>query len=124
MPGKALEIGVDHRLRFVRADLEPSGQAPARDAVEDREVDRLGAPARVAVDLAEQLLRGAVVDVLALRKGIAQRIDIGHVRGQPQLDLAVVGGQDDIAGLCHEGMPDLTADFGADRNVLQIGFGR
>ena len=40
---EALEIAVDHRLRLVRRDLQPLGEAPARDAVEDREVDRLRA---------------------------------------------------------------------------------
>ena len=41
--GEALEIAVDDRLRLVGGDAEPAGEAPARNAVEDREVDRLGA---------------------------------------------------------------------------------
>ena len=89
--GEALEIAVDHRLRLVRGHAEPAGQAPARDAVEDREVDRLGLAARVAVDLAEQLLRGQAVDVVAVRERVLQLRHVGHVRGEPQLDLAVVG---------------------------------
>ncbi len=64
--GEALEIAGDRSPAPSSArDLQPRGEAPARDAVEDREVDRLGPAARVAVDLAEQLLRGHVVDVVA-----------------------------------------------------------
>ena len=52
--GKALEIAIDQRLCFVGRRAHAARQTPARDAVEDREIDRLGAPARVAVDLAEE----------------------------------------------------------------------
>ena len=38
--------------------VQPPGQPPARNAVEDGEVDRLGTAARFAVHLAEQFLRG------------------------------------------------------------------
>ena len=58
------------------------------------------------------------MDILALLKCFAQRADIGHVRGQPQLDLAIVRRQDDIAGFGDEGMTDLPADLGADRDIL------
>ena len=121
--GEALIIAADHVLRLVCADLQPPRQAPARNAVEDGEVDRLGASARVAIDLAEQLLGRGGVNVLAIGEGVAQRRHIGHMRRQPQLDLAIVGRQDDIAGLGDEGVADLPPDFGADRDILQIGIG-
>ena len=122
--GEALEIGVDHRLRLIRLDPQASAQAPARDAVEDREIDRLGASARIAIDLAEHLDRGAGVDVLALREGFLQTRHIGHMRCQPQLDLRIVGGKQDMARLGDEGLADLATDLGADRDVLQVGIGR
>ena len=121
---EALEIGVDHRLRLVGIDLQPLGQTPARDAVENGEVDRLGAGTGVALLTAKQFARGAIVDVLAGGKGLFQRRDIGNMRRQPELDLAIVGSQYDIAGRGHKGLPDLPPDFGADRNILQIGLGR
>ena len=65
--GEALEIAVDDRLAFVLRHAEPPGDAPRRAAVEDREVDRLGLVARVAVDPPEQLLGGQAVDVDAVR---------------------------------------------------------
>ncbi len=122
--GEALIIAADHVLRLVRADFQPAGQAPARNAVEDREIDRLGAAARVAIDLAEQFHGRAVMNILALFERVLERGHVGHVRGQTQFDLAIVRRQDDIAGFGDEGMADLPADLGADRDILQIGIGR
>ncbi len=124
MPGEPLEVAGDHRLCLVRLDLQPGREAPARDAVEDREVDGLCPAARVAIDLAEQLLRGRGMNVLAAQEGFAQLGNVGHMRREPQLDLAVVGGENDIARLGDEGVADLLAGVGADRDVLQVGVGR
>src|SRR5213076_968353 len=63
--GEAFEIAIDDRLAFLPRYAEPAGEPPGGDAVEDREIDRLGLAARVAVDGSEQLLGGNVVDVLA-----------------------------------------------------------
>jgi hypothetical protein len=89
--GEALEIAVDDRLAFLLRHAEPAGQAPRRNAVEDREIDRLGLVAGVAVDRAEQFLGGHVVDVGAGAERLLQLRHVGHVRGEPKLDLAVVG---------------------------------
>ncbi len=121
--GEPLEIAVDHRLRFVRRHVEATGQTPARNAVEDGEVDRLGAPACVAIDLAEQLLGGQAVDIVAVREGVAQCGHVRHMRGQPQLDLRIVGGDQDMAGLGDKRLAQLPPDLGADRNVLKVWFG-
>ncbi len=85
--GETLEIAVDHRLRLVRRYVEAAGEAPARNAIEDGEVDRLGAPARVAIDLAEQLFCGQAVDVVAIRECVAQGGNVRHMRGEAQFDL-------------------------------------
>ena len=74
--------------------------------------------------VAEQLLGGQVVDVVAVGEGLLQLRHVGHVRGEPQLDLAVVGAHQHMAGLGDEGVADLAADLGADRDVLQVGVGR
>src|SRR3546814_11651251 len=63
-PREPLEIARDQRLRLVGGDFEPAGEAPARNAVEDREIHRLSLAARVAVYLAEQFDRRRRVDVL------------------------------------------------------------
>src|SRR3546814_16111142 len=67
-PREAFEIARDQRLRLVGRNLEPAGEAPARNAVEDREIDRFRLAARVAVYLAEQFDRGRRVAVLPLRE--------------------------------------------------------
>jgi hypothetical protein len=46
------------------------------------------------------------------------------VGGEAKLDLAVVGREDDIAGLGDEGVADAAADLGSDRDVLEVGVGR
>jgi hypothetical protein len=64
------------------------------------------------------------VDVLALFERLPQGADIGHMRGQAQFDLRIVGAQQDMAGLGDERLADLAPDLGADRNVLQVGIVR
>ena len=63
------------------------------------------------------------MNILAGRERLLERRHIGHVGRQPQFDLAIVGRQDDMARLRDEGVADLPTDFGADRNILQIGIG-
>jgi hypothetical protein len=61
------------------------------DAVDDAEVDRLGAAADLARHVldrhAEHFRRRHGVDVEALAEGLLQRFDIGDGGQQPQLDL-------------------------------------
>ena len=64
------------------------------------------------------------MDILSGGKGLLERIDIGDMRRQPQLDLAIVGGEDDMPGRSNNGLPDLTSDLGPDWKILQIRFGR
>ena len=64
------------------------------------------------------------MNILAVGKGFLQCLHIGDMRGQPELDLAIVGGKNDVAGRGDKGLSYLPADLGTDRNILQIGFGR
>jgi hypothetical protein len=63
------------------------------------------------------------VNVLAVPEGVLQRVDIGDVSQQAQLDLGIVGRHDDIALIGGEGFADLAAFLGADRDVLQVRLG-
>ena len=92
--GKALVIAVDDRLAFVLRQAEPSSNAPGRASVEDGEVDRLGLVSSVAVDCAEKFFGSDRVNVFARPERFFQLGDVGHVRGEPKLDLAIVGGED------------------------------
>src|SRR3546814_4506712 len=46
------------------------------------------------------------------------------MRRQPQFDLAIVVGKDDMAGRGDESVADLAAGLGADRDILEVGIGR
>ena len=64
------------------------------------------------------------MDVLAALEGPQQDRVLGQGGHHPQLDLAVVGVQQDPAGLGHEGAADGPALLGAHRDVLQVGIVR
>ena len=125
--GEAFEIGVDVVGRLVARDAEAARQAECGNAVDDPEIDRL----RVAPDHrvhaldrnAEHLGCRHRVNIDAVGKGLLQLRDVGNVREQAQLDLRIVGGQEDVPCLRNEGLADLRAFLGADRDVLQIGIG-
>ena len=70
---------------------------------------------------AEHLRRRAIVDVLAARERVDQHLLARQVRQDAQLDLRVVGGDQDVAGLGDERAADVAPDLGADRDVLQVG---
>ena len=77
-----------------------------------------------ARERAEDLARGAVVDVLARAEGVDERRVAREVGEDAQLDLAVVGGEEEVARLGHEGLADAPALRGADRDVLEVRVGR
>ena len=108
--------------------LELVGEAEGRDAVDDAEVDRLGAAAHVGRHVldrhAEHFRRRHGVNVDAVLERLAQRRHFGDFGQQPQLDLRIVGRDQLHAGRGDEGFADLAAFLGADRDVLQIRLGR
>ena len=67
---------------------------------------------------------GQTVDVLARAERLLELRHVGHVRGEPKLDLAVIGAQQDMSRIGDEGVADLAPDLGPDRDVLQIGIVR
>ena len=126
--GEALEIFLDIGAGLLARDAELVGEPERRDAVDDAEIDRLGAAAHLARHAlhrhAEHFRGGHGVNVEAVAEGFPQRLDVGDLGQQPQLDLRIVGGDELVAGRRDEGAADLAAFLGADRDVLQIGLGR
>ena len=122
--GKALEIGVDHRLSLIRFNFQPAGQPPARDAVKNGEVDGFGLGPCVTADLSKHFRCRAGMDVLARGKGLLQGRHVRHMCGQPKLDLGIVRREQHIAILWHKCLADLPTDGCADRDVLQVRIGR
>ena len=121
----ALEVAVDVGARGLLVDAELRGEAEGRDAVDDAEVDGLGAGAGLfahggGVDL-EDLGGGEGVDVFAGAVGVEEERVLREVRHEAELDLRVVGGHEQVAGRGDEGGADFAADGGADGDVLQVG---
>ena len=108
-------------LRSMPSDgREPERRLP----VDDSEVDRLGVAAMLRRHHqrrhAENLGRGARVDILAVAERVHQHRIARHVRQQPQLDLRIIGDDQLPARPRHERRANFAAQLGADRDVLQI----
>ena len=91
-------------------------------------VHRLDPAAHLHGDLAgrhaEDPGRRLGVEVMAGGERLLQRGVAGQVGHDPQLDLAVVGGEQRlVAAADHEALPDPAALLGADRDVLQVRVG-
>src|ERR1039458_9572043 len=125
--GVALEVSIDVGAGFLLVDAELRGQTERGDAVDDAEVDGLGAGSGLLVELgdgdAEDFGSGEGVDVLAGAVGVEQQRVLREVGHQAQLDLRVVGGHEQVAGCGDEGGANLAAKRGADGDVLQGGVG-
>src|SRR5580704_14700553 len=121
------EVSVDELLGLSRLDPEILREPECGKAINDAEVDDLGLAAMVGGDHqwrdTEDLRRGEGMDIVAAPESFDQQRIAGVVREQAKLDLRVIGGEQDVAGLNGEGGPDLAAEFGADGNVLQVGVG-
>src|SRR5581483_1350099 len=123
----AVEVFVDVVAGGALVDGELRGEAEGRDAVDNAEVDGLGAGAGLfahggGVDF-EDLGGGEGVDVFASAVGVEEERVLREVRHEAELDLRVVGGHEEVAGRGDEGGANLAADGGADGDVLQVGVG-
>ncbi len=120
----AVEVRLDVRLRGPLVDAELSRKAERADAVDDSEVDGLGAAAGLLVHRgcvnAEDLARSQRVDVLAGAVRVEQQRVLREVRHQTQLDLRVVCRHQHITRRGDECSANLPAHSGADGNVLQV----
>ena len=125
--GKTLEIGADIFARLFAADGQLVRQAKSRNAIDDAEVDGLGAAAHSGVHACnrhtEHFTGGHGVNVEAFREGLFELRNISHMGQHPQFNLRIVGTHQFVAGRCDEGRSDAAAFFRAHGNVLQIGIG-
>ncbi len=124
---EAFEVAGDEFLALLARDVEPVGEAEPGEAVDDPEVDHLRLRALTDVDLValdlEDLGGGRGVDVFALAEDLFQDLLVGDVGEDPELDLAVVGGEQPVALFGDEAGADGAADLGPDRDVLQVRVG-
>ena len=124
--GELFEVGVDDLTGLLAGDAEALGEAEGGDAVDDAEVDHFGGAAHVGGDVGEgdavDAGGGCLVDVVAVLEGVDHGFvaaDGGH---DAELDLGVVGAEEEPAGTTgDEGFADLATVGGADGDVLEIG---
>ena len=121
----ALEVAVDVGLSFAHRNAELRSQAEGRNAVDNAEVDGLGAVAGLLVHSGgghtEDFAGGEGVNVFVVLIGAHEERIAAEVGEQAQFDLGVVGGEQLRSWSGDEGGANLAAQFGADGNVLQVG---
>src|SRR6266403_425177 len=122
------EVLLDESLRVILGDAELAGQGEWPLPVDRGEVDRLRAGAHVRRDLvvrhAEDERRSLAVDVPALLEGFDERRVAREMGQQSQLDLRVVGREQQRPGRSDEGAANGFAARGAHRDILQVRVGR
>src|SRR6185503_12008249 len=92
--GKALEVSADIVACLFARNVELIGETEGRYAIDDAEVDGLGAAAHKRIHSgnrhAEHLARGHGVNIEPFGKGFAKLRYFGDMGEDPQLDLAIV----------------------------------
>ena len=126
--GKFLKIGFDVIACFAARYAELIGQPEGGNAVNNAEINRFGAAPHFRRHLGhrhiEHFRRGHGMNIIAVQKGVFQRLNIGHMRQYAQFNLAVIGADQLIAVACDKGGSDAPPVFRAYRNILQIRLGR
>ena len=123
--GEGVEIAVDELLRLVARDLKSLSQAEHRYAVYYAEVGTFGLCALVACDAVNGLLiylccRGGV-NVVAFSERLYHVVVAAEVCHDAQLDLRIVGREEELSRLRHEATAYLLAVFSAHGYVLEVG---
>ena len=123
--GILCKILVNQFGSFFARDTQLFAEAKRADAVYDAEVDGLGIAAQVLAHLfhrdAVDFGSGGGMNVVVVGEGVNHVAVMGKGGDDAQLDLRVVGGQQDIVVVAgHKGAADFAAPFGAYGDVLQV----
>src|SRR5579864_5846039 len=120
-----VEIGGDEFRGFFLVNLQILRQAEGGESIDDAKVDDFGGAAMLGRlgkgrDV-ENFLRRARVNVLGAAKSFDENRVLGKMREDAQLDLGVIGREENVAGFGDEGGANFASEFGANGNVLKIG---
>src|SRR5262249_54870114 len=122
-----VKVCVDELLGLGRLNAKVLRKSEGREPVHNAEVHNLGLPAMVGGDhqrrQAKHLRGGGGGDVITPPVCLHQKRIFGKMREQPQFNLRIICGQKHVPRLGGERGPNFAAQFGADRNVLQIRIG-
>ena len=126
--GIRVEVSVDELLGLLARDAHPLGQSEGADAVDDAEVGRLGLAPLVGRDegdvLVEYLGCRGRMDVMALAEGIDEILVLAQMSHETQLDLRVVGAEEELPLVGDERLAYLFSLCVAHGDVLQVGVAR
>ena len=126
--GVAREVQLHVPLGLAALDAELAREPERRHSVDQSEVDGLRGTPLLGADLvrrhAEDLGSRRLVDVPVLGEGPQQALVPGEVRHDAQLDLRVVGRDQQVILRGHESLPDPPSLGRANRDVLEIRVGR
>src|SRR6202044_486283 len=122
------EVRLDVLPRRLLVDIQLRSKPKRADAVNNPEVDRLRAPARLFVHRrridAKDLASRQRMNILTGPIRVEQQWVLREVSHQPQLNLRVIRRHQHIPRSRNERRTDLAANRSADRNVLQIWISR
>ena len=126
--GVAVQVTVDIGLGLGAGNMQVLGQGMLPHAVHDAEVDGLGLLAKLHRDVvlvyAEDAGGGVGMDIEARDESVPHGGVSRDIRQEAQLDLGVVGvDEDTVFGGGNEELAKLTAQLGADGDVLEVGLG-
>src|SRR5690606_19726964 len=117
-----VEVGLDILLRLLLWDAELVGEAEGAEAVNDAEVDGLGAAAFLSADHhrrdAEDFGGGARVDVFAFLEGLLERFVARDVREDAEFNLRIVRAEELHTGRRDESGADAASKLSSYRDVL------
>jgi hypothetical protein len=121
-PAVLFEVGSDELRRFFLVDADLLRMPERREPVHDAEIDGLGPAAVLGGDLftrhAENLRRSERMNVFPGAVGLDQQLVFREVREQSQLDLRIVGFEQNVSRFGNERSANLAAQFGPNGNIL------
>ena len=124
--GKGGQVAFHVLPCLLLGDTDVLGQGETGDAVDDAEVDRLGPTAELGTNFLHRNTKNLGgrpgVDILPGQEALDHLLVLGHVGQEAQFDLGVVGVHQHMAFGGHEHFTNLGTQFGADGDVLEVGF--
>ena len=126
--GIGLKIAVDEFFGLASRNLHALGQTESRDAIDDTEVGGFCLAALVARHFFQRFVEDACsrgrMNVFSGVEVLNHLLVAAEMRHDAQLDLRVVGREENAARLRHKGFSDFATVVATHRNVLQVRIAR
>ena len=121
---KFLKICVNISRCLTARNAQLIGKAESGNAVNNAEINGLGATADIRRHIikrhGEHFRSCHGMNIEPVGKGLAQAVNLRHMRQDTQLNLTVIRAHELVAGRGDERRANATSVFSAHRNILQI----